>query len=79
LAVLGSTRANTGAIPSLFTGDRLATITLALIAACVAGFAFKTTRGIGIASMCVLILINPLAFVALAVVGGGVCIYLYFR
>lgn len=81
--MLGSTPANTGAIPSLPGsspfGDLLATITLALVAACVAGFAFKTTRGIGIAAMSALALINPLAFLALVLVGGGVCLYLYFR
>jgi hypothetical protein len=58
----------------------LATITLALIAACVAGFAFKTTRGLAIASMCALILINPLAFlVVLGVVGVGALLFVYFR
>jgi hypothetical protein len=57
----------------------LATITLALLATCVAGFAFKTTRGLGIASMCALILVNPLAFLVVVVVGVGALLYFYFR
>jgi hypothetical protein len=57
----------------------LIAITLALVAACVAGFAFKNTRGIGIASMTALILINPIAFVALAVVGVGALLFFHFR
>lgn len=57
----------------------MATITLALIAACVAGFAFKTTRGIGIASMCALILVNPIAFMVLVVVGVGVLLFIHHR
>jgi hypothetical protein len=57
----------------------LIAITLALVAACVAGFAFKNTRGIGIASLAALILINPIAFVALAVLGAGLLLLIHHR
>ena len=58
----------------------MATITLALIAACVAGFVFKTTRGLAIASMCALILVNPVAFVVLLVVAlVGALLFIHFR
>ena len=56
----------------------MATITLALLAACVAGFFFKATRGIGIAAMTALILLNPGAFVVFLGV-GVVALFFYQR